>query len=146
MPDPAATPAEYWHLIFIEPDLLPQGIEVTVAHELIHLSDRVSGNPRKHHCHGYDSISLDEAALTGRNPESLRVQLRDETARREAALRQVRPYRYLYVCPNCQREYPRVRKYTRSVSCGRCDRQYNPAFLLELRGTLSSVECVTNAG
>lgn len=128
--DTAAT--DYRHLIFVEPDLLPLGIEVTVAHELIHLSDRVQGNPRKHHCHGYDSISVDEAAITGRDPEVLRELLREETARREAALRQRRPYRYLYVCPQCGKEYPRVRRYARPVSCGRCDRQYNPAFLLQL--------------
>ncbi|MFI5273886.1 MAG: hypothetical protein ACHQ4H_12710, partial [Ktedonobacterales bacterium] len=58
------TAADYRHLIFVEPGLLPLGIEVTVAHELIHLADRVKGNPRKHRCHGYDSISVDEAAVT----------------------------------------------------------------------------------
>ncbi len=124
---------DYRHLIFVEPDLLPLGIEVTVAHELIHLSDRVQGNPRKHHCHGYDSISVDEAAITGRDPELLRELLREETSRREAALRELRPYRYLYVCPHCAKEYPRVRRYARPVSCGRCARQYNPAFQLQLR-------------
>jgi hypothetical protein len=124
---------DYRHLIFVEPELLPLGIEVTVAHELIHLSDRVQGNPRKHRCHGYDSISVDEAAITGREPELLRALLREETTRREEVLRRLRPYKYLYVCPQCQKEYPRVRRYTRLVSCGRCDRQYNPAFLLQLR-------------
>jgi hypothetical protein len=124
--------SDYRHLIFIEPDLLPISTEVTVAHELIHLSDRVQGQPRKHRCHGYDAISMDEAALTERDPEFLRTQLRDETVRREEALRRVRPFRYLYVCPVCLREYPRVRRYARPVSCGRCDRQYNPAFTLEL--------------
>ena len=124
---------DYRHLIFIEPDLLPLGIEVTVAHELIHLSDRVQGNPRKHRCHGYDSISVDEAAITGRDPELLRAQLREETTRREEALRRARPYRYIYVCPSCHREYPRVKRYARPVSCGRCDQRYNPAFLLEPR-------------
>ncbi|HEX6819219.1 MAG TPA: hypothetical protein VF120_12655 [Ktedonobacterales bacterium] len=129
---------DYRHLIFVEPDLLPLGIEVTVAHELIHLSDRVQGNPRKHRCHGYDSISVDEAAITERDPELLRALLREETARREDALRQMRPYRYVYACPSCDKEYLRVRRYTRPVSCGRCDRHYNPAFLLELRKTLDA--------
>ena len=32
------------HLIFIEPGMQPQAIEVTVAHELIHLADRVHGS------------------------------------------------------------------------------------------------------
>jgi hypothetical protein len=129
---------DHRHLIFIEPDLLPVSIEVTVAHELIHLSDRVRGAPRKHRCHGYDSISVDEAALTQRDPEYLRAQLRDETVRREQALRAVRPYRYLYVCPHCEHEYLRVRRYTRQVSCGRCDQSFNAAFLLVLRDNLES--------
>ncbi len=126
----------YRHLIFVEPELLPLGIEVTVAHELIHLSDRVNGNPRKHRCHGYDSISVDEAAITGHDPELLRALLREESTRREATLRDARPYRYIYACPQCQKEYPRVRRYSRPVSCGRCDRTYNAAFLLELREIL----------
>ncbi len=121
------------HLIFIEPDLLPLGREVTVAHELIHLSDRVRGRPRRHTCHGYDAIAVDEAAITGYEPEQLRKLLREETARRERVLRVANPYRYLYVCPKCGKEYPRVRRYTRSVSCGACDRAYNPRYLLELR-------------
>lgn len=126
---------DYRHLIFVEPGLLPLGVEVTVAHELIHLADRVKGTPRKHRCHGYDSISQDEAAVTGRDPELLRVQLREETERREQALRAARPYRYLYRCPRCHKEYPRVRRYARPVSCGRCDRQFNPAFLLQLQSS-----------
>jgi hypothetical protein len=131
-----APASDYRHLIFVEPDLLPLGIEVTVAHELIHLADRVSGNPRKHRCHGYDSISVDEAAVTGRDPELLRALLREETARREEALRRVRPYRYLYACPSCGKEYPRVIKYKNPVSCGRCDRTYNAAFILQLKALL----------
>lgn len=124
---------EFRHLIFIEPDLLELGIEVTVAHELIHLADRVQGRPRKHRCHGHDSISNDEAAITGRDPELLRALLAEETKRREAALRQLRPYRYYYYCPVCKRVYPRVRRYTRLVSCGHCCKSYNPTYLLRLR-------------
>ena len=137
MEAPSSTPTsltpDHRHLIFIERDLLPSSIEVTVAHELIHLSDRVQGRPRKHRCHGYDAISVDEAALTQLDPEFLRAQLREETARRELALRRIRPYRYVYFCPACKREYPRVRRYARPVSCGRCDRHFNQAFVLELR-------------
>jgi predicted SprT family Zn-dependent metalloprotease len=121
---------DYRHLIFVEPGMSDLGIEVTVAHELIHLSDRVQGRPRKHHCHGYDSISVDEAAITGRDPELLRAQLREETERREDALRRARPYRYVYSCPECDKEYPRVRRYSRAISCGHCDGRFNPAFEL----------------
>jgi DNA-directed RNA polymerase subunit RPC12/RpoP len=124
---------DYRHLIFIEPELLPEGIEVTIAHELIHLADRISGHPRKHHCHGHDSISIDEAAITERDPEWLRELLAEETRRREDAVRTARPYKHIYVCPNCGKEYPRVRKYSRAVSCGHCDHRFNAAFLLQLR-------------
>lgn len=138
----ACATTDYRHLIFVEPDLLPLGIEVTVAHELIHLSDRAQGNPRKHRCHGFDSISVDEAAITGRDPELLRALLREETARRESVLRELRPYRYVYACPSCGKEYLRVKRYARPVSCGRCDRHYNPAFLLVLKQTLTPSERV----
>lgn len=124
---------DFRHLIFVEPELLPEGIEVTIAHELIHLADRVSGHPRKHHCHGHDAISVDEAAITGRDPEWLRELLAEESRRREVALRTTRPYKYVYYCPNCGKEYPRVRKYSRAVSCGHCDQRFNAAFLLQLR-------------
>ncbi len=134
--DTVGAAGDYRHLIFVEPGLLPLGVEVTVAHELIHLADRVKGTPRRHRCHGYDSISQDEARITGHDPELLRAQLREETERREQVLRAARPYRYLYLCPRCHKEYPRVRRYARPVSCGRCDRQFNPAFLLQLKSVL----------
>lgn len=128
-----APAGDFRHLIFIEPGMLERGIEVTVAHELIHLSDRVRGQPRKHHCHGNDSISADEAAITGRDAETLRRELAEETRRREESLRRLRPYKYYYYCPRCLRKYPRVRRYARPVSCGHCFRQYNPDFLLRMR-------------
>lgn len=129
----SAPAGDFRHLIFIEPGMLDHGIEVTVAHELIHLSDRVQGRPRKHRCHGNDSISVDEAAITGRDAETLRRELAEETRRREESLRRIRPYKYFYYCPRCQRNYPRVRRYARPVSCGHCFRHYNPDFLLRLR-------------
>lgn len=138
-PKPTTVP-RHRHLIFIEPDLMELGTEVTVAHELIHLADRVHGRPRRHHCHGYDAIAADEAAITGRDPELLRQLLRDETARREATIRTTNPYRYLYVCPNCGKEYHRVRRYPRPVSCGSCDRSYNSNYLLVLKDTGSDAE------
>ncbi len=133
---PHDAPLLHRHLIFVEPDLLPQSVEVTVAHELIHLADRVRGHPRRHHCHGYDSISVDEAAVTGYPPEDLRALLREETVRREKAARALRPIRYIYVCPRCGKEYQRVRRYPRPVSCGTCDHAYNPAYALVLKETL----------
>lgn len=121
------------HLIFIEPDMQPKSIEVTVAHELIHLADRVNGTPRRHRHHGYDSIAADEAAITGYDLEELRLLLHEESARRERMRRERRPIRYLYECPNCGKQYPRTRRYSQAVSCSSCDKSYNPLFKLSLR-------------
>ncbi len=126
-------PLTHRHLIFIEPDMQPQSIEVTVAHELIHLADRVNGTPRRHHHHGYDSIADDEAAITGYSPEELRNLLHEESTRREQMRREHRPIRYLYECPNCGKKYPRTRRYSQAVSCSSCDRSYNPRYRLLLR-------------
>jgi predicted SprT family Zn-dependent metalloprotease len=125
-------PSPHRHLIFVEPDMQPQSIEVTVAHELIHLADRVQGNPRRHRHHGYDAIAADEAAVTGYSLEELRALLRDESGKREAARRQRRPLRYLYVCPACGKQYPRTRRYSQPVSCSNCDKRYNARFRLQL--------------
>ena len=112
----------------------PKSIEVTVAHELIHLADRVNGKPRRHHHHGYDSIASDEAAITGYDLVELRCLLHEESMRREHMRRARRPIRYLYECPNCGKQYPRARRYSQAVSCSTCDSRYNPQFRLLLRG------------
>jgi hypothetical protein len=131
-----AAPA-HRHLIFIEPDMQPRAIEVTVAHELIHLADRVNGTPRRHRHHGYDSIAADEAAVTGYSLEELRRLLNEESQQREAQRRARRPIRYLYECPGCGKEYPRTRRYSQAVSCSCCDKRYNPYFRLRLKPSLS---------
>lgn len=120
------------HLIFVEPNMQPKSIEVTVAHELIHLADRVRGTPRRHSHHGYDSIAADEAAVTGYSLEELRLLLQEESAMRERQRRALRPIRYLYECPNCGKKYPRTRRYSQAVSCSSCDKRYNPRFRLML--------------
>lgn len=132
MPDDALL---HRHLIFIEPSMQAQSIEVTVAHELIHLSDRVQGTPRRHRHHGYDSIATDEAAITGYAVEDLRALLHEESARRERARRERRPIRYVYQCPGCGKQYPRTRRYSQAVSCSSCDKVYNPRFCLLLMPT-----------
>ena len=126
-------PAPHRHLIFVEPGMQPQSIEVTVAHELIHLADRVHGTPRRHRHHGYDSIAADEAAITGYPLEDLRRLLHEESLRREHIRRERRPIRYLYECPSCGKQYPRARRYSHSVSCSNCDKKYNPNYKLQLR-------------
>ncbi|GAC1361846.1 MAG: hypothetical protein NVS2B12_41900 [Ktedonobacteraceae bacterium] len=121
------------HLIFIEPGMQARSIEVTVAHELIHLADRVRGTPRRHRHHGHDAIADDEAALTGYAPQELRDLLHEESARLERIKRERRPIRYLYACPICGKCYPRTRRYSQSVSCSSCDKHYNPHFKLLLQ-------------
>jgi predicted SprT family Zn-dependent metalloprotease len=120
------------HLIFVESDMQPKSIEVTIAHELIHLADRVSGRPRRHRHHGYDSIAADEAAITGYPLEDLRALLHEESARREQLRRERRPIRYVYECPSCGKKYPRTRRYSQAVSCSSCDKNYNPQYRLLL--------------
>ncbi len=124
---------QHRHLIFIEPDMQARSIEVTVAHELIHLADRVNGTPRRHRHHGYDSIASDEAAITGYGLEELRNLLHEESVKREQMRRERRPIRYLYACPHCGKEYPRTRRYSQAVSCSSCDKSYNPRFRLQVR-------------
>ena len=128
--------AKHRHIIFIEPDMQPKSIEVTIAHELIHLADRVNGTPRRHHHHGYDAIAADEAAITGYGLEELRLLLHEESVYREQKRRERRPIRYLYECPSCGKTYPRTRRYSQSVSCGSCDKSYNPQHKLSLSQTL----------
>lgn len=124
--------AAHRHLIFIAPDMQPRSIEVTIAHELIHLADRLHGAPRRHRHHGYDSIARDEAAITGYDLEELRALLHEESSRRECIRRERRPIRYMYECPNCGKQYPRTRKYSQPVSCSSCDKSYNSHFRLML--------------
>jgi predicted SprT family Zn-dependent metalloprotease len=126
------------HLIFIEPDMQAKSIEVTVAHELIHLLDRVRGTPRRHRHHGYDSIAADEAAVTEYSLEELRALLHEESTRLELARRERRPIRYLYECPICRKRYPRTRRYSQSVSCSSCDKHYNPNFQLLLLPSIAA--------
>jgi hypothetical protein len=126
------------HLIFIEPAMQSASIEVTVAHELIHLSDRVQGNPRRHHHHGYDAIATDEAAITGYAVEDLRKLLHEESVRREHIRRERRPIRYMYQCSHCGKLYPRTRRYSLPISCSSCDKHYNPQFSLQLMPALPS--------
>lgn len=126
------------HLIFIDPHLQARSLEVTVAHELIHLSDRVHGSPRRHRHHGYDSIAADEAAITGYNLEELRGLLHEEGAHLESQRRASRPIRYLYQCPHCGKRYPRARRYSHPVSCSQCDKTYNPSYRLILQEPFSA--------
>ncbi|HTI13604.1 MAG TPA: hypothetical protein VL461_03405 [Dictyobacter sp.] len=137
MPEDLSRPATHRHLIFIASGMRALSLEVTVAHELIHLADRVKGQPRRHRHHGYDAIALEEAAITGYSQETLRVLLQEESMRLESLRRARRPIRYIYACPGCEKQYPRARRYSYAVSCSSCDKKYNPRFQLYLLPTAS---------
>ncbi len=41
-------------------------------------------------------------------------------------------HRYVYECPVCKKKYPKHRKYRVSRSCGKCDSNFNPKYILQL--------------
>jgi SprT protein len=50
------------------------------------------------------------------------------------------PVRFVYHCPNCRRDFPRVRRIRRAVACLACCREHNggtfdPRFRLKLKPT-----------
>lgn len=40
---------------------------------------------------------------------------------------------YLAVCPNCNKEFKRMKRTTSSHSCGKCCKSYNPKYKLEFK-------------
>jgi predicted SprT family Zn-dependent metalloprotease len=92
-------------------------IEDTLKHEMIHIV-----HPR--HDKGFKAVAEEiGASLRARTHPQLRGH-----------------YKYLYVCPNCGKEYPR-RKRIRMASCGVCTKgpDFDPAFKLK------PVKCRENA-
>jgi predicted SprT family Zn-dependent metalloprotease len=77
-------------------EIFPQDVVDTLKHEMIHI------------------IHLNHDADFKREAKRIGASLR---ARTHPALR--RPPKYLYICPDCDREYPR-QKRLRMASCGRC--------------------------
>ena len=58
----------------------------------------------------------------------------------------VYPRRFVYCCPNCRREFPRVRKIQRAIACLACCRKHNggdfdPCFRLELVDRVVPTRC-----
>lgn len=43
------------------------------------------------------------------------------------------PPNYLAICPNCKKEWKRIRRPTTSHSCGKCCSTYNPKYKLEFK-------------
>jgi predicted SprT family Zn-dependent metalloprotease len=90
--------------------IFPDDLSDTLKHEMIHII--------------YPRHDRKFKALAAR----LKVSLK---ARAHPDLRG--PYKYLYICPSCGREYPR-RKRFRMASCGICSRgnRFDPKFKLRL--------------
>lgn len=92
-------------------EIFPDEIEDTLLHEMIHII-------HPNHSRAFKTIA-------GRLGVSLK-------AKEHPDLRAA--YRYLYICPNCGKEYPR-RKRFRMASCGICSKghRFDPRYKLILK-------------
>ena len=87
----------------------PKAVEIVVAEELLHLRDHMDGDFRRHAKHGYDRIAYRVAQLVGVPLEGVRSCLLPPT---------IRPYRYVFRCPDCRWEV--LRKKRGRWACPRC--------------------------
>lgn len=99
----------------------PQGIEIVVAEELLHMRHWLDGDRRRHARHGYDRIAIQVADLVGCSLEDVRSALLPSTRR---------PYRYRYQCPTCRRTV--LRRKTGVWSCGSCARSFDRRHVMQL--------------
>ncbi len=126
----AYLPGERSHVVLINLPRIdrsrPKAVAIVVAEELIHMRDQLDGDRRRHAKHGYDRIAWRVASLTDCTLEEVRLCLIPSVQR---------PYRYLYVCPQCGQ---RVRRRRRGVwSCGRCAPAFDARFELRLVADLT---------
>jgi SprT protein len=114
----AAGRADYRQkLILLNPRLLeyPAEIDRTLRHELAHILAQFRAGRRRILAHGAE----------------WRVACRDLGIADEKRCHNLpfpvseRARRYLYKCPNCQREFPRARRIKRAVACLACCRTHN---------------------
>jgi SprT protein len=114
----AAGRADYRQkLISLNPRLFeyPAEIDRTLRHELAHILAQFRAGRRRILAHGVEwreacgdlGISDEKRCHNLPFPVSERVR------------------RYLYSCPGCRRDYPRVRRIKRAVACLACCRAYN---------------------
>ena len=114
----AAGRADYRQkLILLNPRLLgyPAEIDRTLRHELAHILAQFRAGRRRILAHG----------------DEWRVACHDLGIADEKRCHNLpfpvseRARRYLYECPNCQREFPRARRTKRAVACLACCRAHN---------------------
>jgi SprT protein len=116
-------------LISLNPRLFehPAEIDRTLRHEMAHILAQFRAGRRRIRPHG------DEWRIACRD-----LGISDEKRCHNLAFPvNERARRYLYKCPNCRRDFPRVRRIKRAVACLACCRAHNggdfdPRFRLKL--------------
>jgi predicted SprT family Zn-dependent metalloprotease len=126
----AAGRADYRQkLISLNPRLVehPAEIDRTLRHELAHILAQFRAGRRRVPPHGveWQRACVDLEIADEKRCHNLPFPARAYTAR------------YLYRCPNCRQEFPRVRRVRRAVACLACCRKHNggefdPRFRLRL--------------
>jgi SprT protein len=128
----AAGRADYREkLISLNPRLLEYPIEIdrTLRHELAHILAQFRAGRRKISPHG---VEWQQACIDLEIADEKRCHNLPFPARTYAA-------RFVYRCPNCRQEFPRVRRMRRAVACLACCRKHNGGgFDLRFRLRLSS--------
>jgi SprT protein len=114
----AAGRADYREkLISLNPRLIehPTEIDRTLRHELAHILAQFRAGQRKILPHG---VEWRQACVDVGIADEKRCHNLPFPARTYAA-------RFVYRCPNCRKEFPRVRRVRRSVACLACCRKHN---------------------
>jgi SprT protein len=104
-------------LISLNPQLVhhPAEIDRTLRHELAHILAQWRARRRRILPHGVEwQQACRDLGISGEK----RCHSLPFPAKRLA-------HRYLYRCPNCQRDFPRVRRIKRAVACLACCRKHN---------------------
>jgi SprT protein len=113
----AAGRADYGHkLISLNPRLVehPAEIDRTLRHELAHLVAQFRARRRRISPHGSE---WQQACRDLGIADEMRCHTLPFPARRYTP-------RFIYRCPNCRRDFPRVRKIRRTVACLACCRAH----------------------
>jgi SprT protein len=114
----AAGRADYSQkLILLNPQLFehPTEIDRTLRHELAHILAQFRADRRRILPHG---VEWQQACVELGIADEKRCHNLPFPARTYAA-------RFVYRCPNCRQEFPRVRRVRRAVACLACCRKHN---------------------
>jgi SprT protein len=117
-------------LVSLNPRLSEHGageIDRTLRHELAHLLAQFRAGRRRIRPHGHEwrDACRDLAIGDERRCHNLPFPTQERTRR------------FLYRCPNCQQDFPRVRRIKRAIACRACCRkhsrgEFDPRFRLSL--------------